>query len=42
MDSRQRPTNMKTEDLRQLDTAFAAIGTKGAPLSKGLTSVLDR
>ena len=30
------------DDLREIDTAFAAIDVKGAPLSEGLTSMADR
>jgi aryl-alcohol dehydrogenase-like predicted oxidoreductase len=33
---------LTAEDLRQIDTAFAAIDIKGAPLSEGLTSMEDR
>jgi aryl-alcohol dehydrogenase-like predicted oxidoreductase len=33
---------LTADDLRQIDTAFAAIDIKGAPLSEGLTSMEDR
>ena len=33
---------LTAEDLREIDTAFAAIDVKGAPLSEGLTSMEDR
>jgi aryl-alcohol dehydrogenase-like predicted oxidoreductase len=33
---------LDADDLRQIDTAFAAIDIKGAPLSEGLTSMEDR
>jgi aryl-alcohol dehydrogenase-like predicted oxidoreductase len=34
--------DLNEDDLRQIDTAFAAIDIKGAPLSEGLTSMEDR
>ncbi len=34
--------DLTADDLLQIDTAFAAIDIKGAPLSDGLTSLEDR
>jgi len=33
---------LTADDLREIDSAFAAIDVKGAPLSEGLTSMEDR
>jgi len=33
---------LNEDDLQQIDTAFAAVDIKGAPLSEGLNSMEDR
>jgi aryl-alcohol dehydrogenase-like predicted oxidoreductase len=35
-------TRLTSDDLREINAAFAAIDVKGAPLSEGLTSMADR